>query len=118
MEVADQIAIIRNGRLEQVGTPSKCYDHPASEFVLTFLGPATQLEGEWVRPHDLVLTKVASPNSRRGTISRITQLGFEVRIEVDLRESTSTIVQVARRTFEELALAVDEEIFVSPHHNL
>ena len=45
MEVADRLAIINHGRLEQVGTPADMYDHPANEFVLTFLGPATQLDG-------------------------------------------------------------------------
>ena len=55
MEVADRLAIINHGRLEQVGTPADMYDHPANEFVLTFLGPATRLDGEWVRPHDLVV---------------------------------------------------------------
>ena len=39
MEVADRLAIINHGRLEQVGTPADMYDHPANEFVLTFLGP-------------------------------------------------------------------------------
>ena len=55
MEVADRLAIVNHGRLEQVGTPADMYDHPANEFVLTFLGPATHLDGEWVRPHDLVV---------------------------------------------------------------
>ena len=55
MEVADRLAIINHGRLEQVGTPADMYDYPANEFVLTFLGPATQLDGQWVRPHDLTV---------------------------------------------------------------
>ena len=33
MEVADRLAIINHGRLEQVGTPADMYDHPANEFV-------------------------------------------------------------------------------------
>ena len=62
MEVADQIAIIRDGNLEQVGTPAACYDHPANEFVATFLGPATLHDGDWVRPHDLVIALPAPPS--------------------------------------------------------
>ena len=42
MEVADRLVIINQGRLEQVGTPSDMYEHPANEFVLTFLGSATR----------------------------------------------------------------------------
>ena len=33
MEVADHLAIINEGRLEQIGHPAKMYDHPANEFV-------------------------------------------------------------------------------------
>ncbi|MGH2877138.1 MAG: sulfate/molybdate ABC transporter ATP-binding protein, partial [Solirubrobacteraceae bacterium] len=38
MEVADRVAILNSGRLEQVGGPAELYDHPTSEFVLHFLG--------------------------------------------------------------------------------
>src|SRR6185437_5862788 len=44
MEVADRLAIINEGRLEQVGAPNDIYDHPKNEFVLNFLGPATTLD--------------------------------------------------------------------------
>ena len=58
MEVADRLAVVNHGRLEQVGTPAELYDHPANEFVLTFLGPATKLNGAWVRPHDLIVHRL------------------------------------------------------------
>ncbi len=38
MTMADRIAIMRNGRLQQITTPEEAYDHPANEFVGTFLG--------------------------------------------------------------------------------
>src|SRR3984885_2599579 len=50
MEVADRLAIINEGRLEQVGAPAEIYDKPDNEFVMKFLGPATELDGVWVRP--------------------------------------------------------------------
>ncbi len=40
MEVADQIAVMNHGRLEQVGSPRELYDQPANEFVMTFVGDA------------------------------------------------------------------------------
>jgi sulfate transport system ATP-binding protein len=113
MEVADQIAIVRDGNLEQVGTPAACYDHPANEFVATFLGPATLHDGDWVRPHDLVITTAPSPGARAGVIERITQLGFEVRVELRLEDGSDTYVQLARRNFDELAPRVGDEVFVS-----
>src|SRR5215204_6548235 len=53
LEVADQIVVINQGRIEQIGPPHELYDHPASEFVMSFLGPVTTLDGHLVRPHDL-----------------------------------------------------------------
>jgi sulfate transport system ATP-binding protein len=113
MEVADEIALIRDGRLEQVGSPSECYDQPANEFVLTFLGPATQIEGSWVRPHDLVISRVPREHALSGRIERVTQLGFEVRIAVHLDDGTNTWVQVTRRAFDELAAGPGDAVFVS-----
>ena len=113
MEVADRIAVIRDGRLEQVGTPAECYDEPASEFVLRFLGPATLLEGDWVRPHDLDLHLEARPDALGGVVTRVVQLGFEVRVEVDLDDETSTYVQITRRAFEGFGLKVGDRVFVT-----
>src|SRR5260221_7585934 len=62
MEVADSIAIISAGRLEQVGTPDELYDHPANDFVMAFLGPVTTLSGDLVRPHDMEV--VLDPGER------------------------------------------------------
>lgn len=43
LELADRVAILNEGRLEQVGTPDDVYDHPASPFVCEFLGEANRL---------------------------------------------------------------------------
>ena len=53
LEVADRIVVINQGRIEQIGPPHELYDHPSSEFVMSFLGPVTTLDGHLVRPHDL-----------------------------------------------------------------
>ena len=53
MEVADEIVVIANGKVEQIGTPDQLYDEPANDFVMSFLGPVTKLGGLAVRPHDL-----------------------------------------------------------------
>ncbi|MBL8188427.1 MAG: ABC transporter ATP-binding protein [Acidobacteria bacterium] len=44
MELGDQIAILNNGRLEQIGTPREVYDNPQTEFAATFLGAANVVE--------------------------------------------------------------------------
>src|SRR5271156_3795383 len=45
LEVADRVAILKDGELIQLGKPQELYDHPASAFVYDFLGPACQLPG-------------------------------------------------------------------------
>lgn len=84
MEVADHLAVIDHGRLQQVGTPQQLYDEPVNDFVLTFVGPATSIRGEYVRPHDLSVSRVPAPGSHRATVLRVVHLGFEVRVELRL----------------------------------
>jgi sulfate transport system ATP-binding protein len=83
LEVADEISVINHGRVEQVGTPAELYDKPAGDFVMRFLGPVTELGGQLVRPHDLELLPCTADRGAAGTVSRITRVGFEVRVEVD-----------------------------------
>jgi iron(III) transport system ATP-binding protein len=45
MFMADRIALLREGRIEQVGSPTELYLHPASRFVATFLGEVNRLPG-------------------------------------------------------------------------
>ena len=48
LEVADEIVVINEGRVEQIGSPDELYDEPANDFVMGFLGEVTTLE----RPPD------------------------------------------------------------------
>jgi len=68
MEVADRVVVMNRGRIEQQGAPDQVYDHPATPFVLQFLGDVNLFHGRldqaaqdvsYVRPHEL-------ENSRRG----------------------------------------------------
>src|SRR4030095_5224671 len=43
--VADNIAVLDQGRIQQIGTPIELYDRPANRFVATFLGTANLIEG-------------------------------------------------------------------------
>jgi iron(III) transport system ATP-binding protein len=43
--VADRIAVLDQGRIQQIGTPTDLYDHPVNRFVATFLGTANLIEG-------------------------------------------------------------------------
>lgn len=43
MELADRVVVLNQGRIEQIGTPEELYDHPASPFVISFVGEAVAL---------------------------------------------------------------------------
>ncbi len=45
LALSDRIAVFRDGRIEQVGTPSELYETPASRFVATFLGDSNVFSG-------------------------------------------------------------------------
>jgi sulfate transport system ATP-binding protein len=97
LEVADQIVVINNGRVEQVGTPDDLYDKPANDFVMSFLGPVTTLGGHLVRPHDIDLSdddKVAG--SVPGVIIRMQRIGFEVRLHVRTDDEPDVLVTMTR----------------------
>ena len=67
LEVADEIVVINEGRIEQIGSPDELYDQPANDFVMRFLGPVTQLGDRLVRPHDLeLLTGAGEPDAVAG----------------------------------------------------
>jgi sulfate transport system ATP-binding protein len=112
MEVADRLAIINEGRLEQVGGPAEIYDHPENEFVLKFLGPATHLDGEWVRPHDLVIHRDPNLGGQPASVERVTHLGFEVRVDLQLSRGGSCWVQLSRGAANELNLNSGDEVWV------
>ncbi len=89
LEVADEIVVINDGRIEQVGTPDQLYDEPANHFVMGFLGPVTELGGRLIRPHDLEV-HVADPGGGgvAGSVARSVRVGFEVRLEVATAHET------------------------------
>ncbi len=113
MEVASQLVVLRDGRIEQTGAPGELYDHPATPFVHEFLGPTTTVGGEVVRPHDLVLRRQPGPG-HQGKVTGVVALGFEVRVEVALDDGSSCWVQLTAHEFAELTVTVGDAVAVSP----
>ncbi|KAA1419474.1 sulfate ABC transporter ATP-binding protein [Nocardioides humilatus] len=85
MEVADEIVVINQGRVEQVGSPDQLYDEPANDFVMGFLGEVTRLGPVRLRPHDVeVAVTPGHAGAFPGTVTRALRVGFEVRLQVEL----------------------------------
>ncbi|MFI7604566.1 sulfate/molybdate ABC transporter ATP-binding protein [Micromonospora sp. NPDC049366] len=106
LEVADEIVVINEGRVEQIGSPDQLYDAPANEFVMRFLGPATQLGDQLVRPHDVQIRTVGvDPAAVAGRVGRVTRVGFEIRVDVTTDAGQVVAVTLTRNEFR--ALGVD-----------
>ena len=46
MTMSDRLAVMRHGKIEQLGPPEDVYENPATEFVAGFLGASNMLDGE------------------------------------------------------------------------
>ncbi|MCW2916985.1 MAG: sulfate transporter, ATPase subunit [Actinomycetia bacterium] len=117
IEVADTIVVLANGEVEQTGSPHDIYDNPTNAFVMRFLGPVTEIDGQLVRPHDIELTTTAEPGTSLATIDRVVRLGFEVRVEMHLTSDSGehdAWAQVTRGLAERLDLAPGGTVHIRP----
>jgi sulfate transport system ATP-binding protein len=110
MEVADRIVVMNQGRIEQDGAPDEVYDHPASPFVLQFLGDVnlfrdgTPTPGAgagartaYVRPHELQVVADAEPGSVPVVFAQALTVGPNTRLEFRRRDDQSYIdVEMSR----------------------
>jgi sulfate transport system ATP-binding protein len=114
MDVAEQIVVMADGKIEQSGSPRDLYEEPASEFVMSFIGTAHRLGDAWVRPHDVELRHEPNGKTTEAMIDRIVHLGFEVRVEVTLESGEHFSVQLTRDQVDELELKEGQIVFVRP----
>jgi len=113
LEVSDELVVINQGRIEQIGSPERLYDHPANEFVMGFLGPVTRLGDRLVRPHDIEVFLDAAAGTVEAKVTRLQRIGFEVRAELDAGTSEPW-VQLNRGQAEALGLEVGETVWLRP----
>lgn len=123
LDVADRIAVLNKGRIEQVGDPVTLYDRPANDFVMSFLGSVARLGGQLVRPHDIALDRSreraqaqdarvgGSPGVVEAVVERVVRLGFEVRIDLRTDAGVRFAAQVTRAEADALGLVEGETVF-------
>ena len=112
MEVADRIALMNEGRIEQVGTPRDLYEQPANEFVMSFVGPVNRVGDAWIRPHDLELCAEPNGTTQEAMVERLVHLGFEVRVELVRDDGTRLSAQVTREEAAALELEEGQIVYV------
>nr|WP_319486089.1 ABC transporter ATP-binding protein [uncultured Cohaesibacter sp.] len=100
MTLADKIVVLRDGRVEQVGSPMELYNKPANKFVAGFLGspamnflPASLLEAGdtrtiGIRPEDLYL---ADDGPLAATVQHVEHLGGDTNVIAFVGEHQVTV---------------------------
>ena len=103
LTMSDRIAVFNNGRIEQLGTASDIYDHPATEFVAGFVGTSNLIRGEAarrlfgdsatvsIRPEKLFINQPSHGRETRGRIREVSYVGSITRYLIDLEIGGSLI---------------------------
>ncbi|MEM7440017.1 MAG: ABC transporter ATP-binding protein [Pseudomonadota bacterium] len=100
LSMSDRIVIMRDGAIEQVGTPKELYERPVNEFTASFLGKSNfiQQNGQTcaLRPEKIDLLKGSGHADARmsGTVRSVTYFGSMQRVIVDTNDSTEIEVDI------------------------
>ena len=143
-EVADRVAIMHQGQIQQVGTPREIFEQPESPFVMEFLGDVNVFRGHvargraqlgsldlaypqhphdearrataFVRAHDLEVLR--EPDTRphlRARVAHVNTAGPVVKVRLDAEDFGVTLTaDLTRERLAELALQAGEVVFVAP----
>lgn len=122
LSISDRVAIMRAGRIEQLGTPEEIYERPASRFVAAFAGDANFFAGErpgelfLVRPEDIKILEVLPPESAADTPDRMDDFPKELSAG-GLRAAPSfpPLVQLVRG---ELLATLQSSEYLATHRRL
>lgn len=130
MELADRIVVINKGRVEQVGTPAEIYDNPATPFVMSFVGPVNVLPSNsgifqrqgfkspssqvFLRPHDVLIQTKPEETSTLARIDRIVHLGWEVEVELSLKDGQEVTAYITREDLDRLQLQTAQKVYIKP----
>ena len=114
MDVADRVVVMNVGRIEQTAPPRELYDHPANEFVMSFVGPVNRLGDTFIRPHDVELLLEPNGSTQEAMVQRLVHLGFEVRVELVRDDGETLSAQLTREQVEGLELQHGQIVYVRP----
>ena len=130
MEVSDEIVVMNKGMVEQIGTPAQIYDHPATAFVMSFIGPVNVLPSSsrifqsngfdsahpemFLRPQDVLVETTPNGSTVAATVSRIIHLGWEIQAELTLDDGQVVSAHLTRDRFDELKIEPQQRVYVKP----
>ncbi len=130
MEVSDEIVVMNKGQVEQIGTPAQIYDHPATAFVMSFIGPVNVLPSTsrifqsngfdspqsemFLRPQDVIVETSPNGTTVPARVSRLIHLGWEIQAELTLDDGQVVTAHLTRDRFDELHLEPQQRVYVKP----
>ncbi len=130
MEVSDEIVVMNKGQVEQIGTPAEIYDHPATAFVMSFIGPVNVLPSTsgifqnngfdsaqsemFLRPQDVIVETSPNGTTVEARVSRLIHLGWEIQAELTLDDGQVVTAHLTRDRFDELNLEPQQKVYVKP----
>jgi sulfate/thiosulfate transport system ATP-binding protein len=142
LEVADRVAILRAGKIEQIGTPEEIYDHPISPFVYDFLGNVNLFSGRvkdgtvvigdapfsvdesertgeretvaFVRPHDIRITRESNgAQTFQAKVIRCHAAGSVATLELERLDGHGVFTaQLSKEEYQQLQPKLGEQVFV------
>ena len=143
LELADRVVVMNAGQIEQVGTPEEVFHHPASEFVINFLGNVNLFHGRiengkaliggtelgvveaevnggakvFVRPHELeVYPEPVIGAAFHGVVKRIHAAGPVVRVEIHDSQQRPIRAELSQERYRSLALAPGHQVWLAPRN--
>ena len=150
LSLSDRIAVMNQGRIEQLGPPRAVYERPATRFVADFIGGSSRLRGRasapdrvelWprvsvevrlarplqvgedvelgIRPERVAVTQPGAAwsigaNRLAGRITRLTYLGAQTEVAVEIAGGQSLLALVAEPSPAPLAVGGEVALFLSP----
>jgi sulfate transport system ATP-binding protein len=145
LEVADRVVVMHQGKIEQVGAPDDVFHHPATEFVMHFLGEVNAFHGRvnegtvqfgelelpfpenrqpiagdarvFVRPYDVTLdTKTNGLPALEARVLRIHSAGSLVRVALLTSAGQRLTSEISQERFATMNLQPDSRVYVRPRH--
>jgi len=99
LSMSDQLAVMTEGRIEQIGSPQEVYLHPRTKFVAGFLGAVNWIAGVGIRPEALRLAREAQNHGAKSFPAMVTDLVFLgdcFQVVVRLNSGEEAVAQVHR----------------------
>lgn len=145
LEVADRVVIMHQGQIEQVGTPDDVFHHPATEFVMHFLGDVNAFHGRvdagivqfgslelpfpedrqqiagdarvFIRPYDVTIdTKTNGLPSMEAKVIRVHSAGPLVRVDLLTSANQHLTSEISQERFATMSLQLESRVYVRPRH--